>query len=1271
MASLNELIRKLRDKTDLDEKVISFVNKPRVSQPSPLQQAYRPQPINFNNTRNRIVSSVSNPQRAVENFNPIIGQTVRQFPTLRTNIGQAMQKVNVPSSGNPILDFPMKQFTSQTRDAGESLQRAGQGQFGSKGNRMQDFGNALAFLPMGGTAKVSNTAVKQSPKVVKRVMQLATKFKNGPEIKEALKGDKEAIRVFNTIFEDSTKPLNNWDDVWRVAHGQPAAKKGVPIVDDIAKNLNKSDDIRLTQDQKNRKVVNELNANRKVVEDFQTNPNPETFNTGEKLVRNAKGVLERVKTKTNELGITGPNSEKGFIDFGAEVGSKGKKTNPIVKNVSQSSNPIISQGKKVRGFSQTVIDNKKTPKIIKDFAKTQTYEPLRNPETMKAVSKIVSKGDSQAISFAKTDESVLGNGTAMVMMSKLIKQNRIDEAIDLMETVSPRFTKQGQQIQILSQFNKLTPAGSVRWAQSFIDKANKANPRLNLKLTPEKTKMIIARAKAIQKTKEGTRENIVATAELVRDIQEVVPPSIGQRLSVVQTMAMLLNPKTMIRNVVGNTIFAGMDNVSDVVGTGLDMGTSVFTGKRTKVLPSLIAQGKGYGKGIKEGTEDVMKGIDTSGGVTSKFDLPVRRTFTGKYNPLTYLEKTLGLVLKAPDRANFQAAYQGSLNNQMRAAKVAAPTDEMIEVAHHDGLYRTFQDNSKLAEGFVGLKRLMNKAGTPDGSFGLGDFLLKFPKTPANLLARGLDYSPAGFLKGMYEAGRPLITGQPFQQKAFVEALSRGLVGTGLISTGYLLAKNGIMTGRPEKDYDIAAMEREQGSGPFRFNVNAFKRYLSTGKEQVAEVGDNLVSFDWAQPISLPIAMGANMITNASGEDRLSAMMDQFDAGVSTLTEQPLVKGTTTFAKDVGREGPIKALQNAVLQAPAGFVPTLSNQIVQATDNTTKETYDPNAFKQSFNKVIARIPGAQATLPDKVGVLGQPQERYQNGSNNIFNVFFNPAFMSKISANPTAKEVLDIFDRSGETQQAPRIVDKKIDINGEKIALTPTQLGEYQTYVGQRADIAIQSVMNDPVYQQASDEDKAKFIGSILTDINSAAKIELFGNEPKTVDKNVKSILGGKYTTGGGGMSGVTLTKDGNLSMTDASGELKKPELTGNAELDKKLISAYNGQLTTRANDIIALYNAGKISAEEAEKELTKLKGMKLSGSGSGSGKKRTKLNLGKSTISTSKKNYITATPKAKLPKYKIVAYKPTKTKGNTYVTKNFTPKKIKIKFSKKPTLTA
>ncbi len=132
------------------------------------------------------------------------------------------------------------------------------------------------------------------------------------------------------------------------------------------------------------------------------------------------------------------------------------------------------------------------------------------------------------------------------------------------------------------------------------------------------------------------------------------------------------------------------------------------------------------------------------------------------------------------------------------------------------------------------------------------------------------------------------------------------------------------------------------------------------------------------------------------------------------------------------------------------------------------------------------------------------------------------------------------------------------------------------------------------MFTKSSDDDKAKFLASVLTDINSAAKIELFGNTPKNTSDNVKRII---QTTSGGQdtsvLGGVGLSKDGDLKLT--GGAIPKPSLTGDSVIDKKLISSYNSDVNAQIKDLINLYNTNNISATELKDKVANLEKLKIS----------------------------------------------------------------------------
>ena len=155
-------------------------------------------------------------------------------------------------------------------------------------------------------------------------------------------------------------------------------------------------------------------------------------------------------------------------------------------------------------------------------------------------------------------------------------------------------------------------------------------------------------------------------------------------MATIQTMAQLLNPKTAIRNLVGNIGLSTAENAADFIGTGIDKLISLKTKKRTMSLPSLGTQIKGGATGAKDQARDIKEGINTFTQGT-KHDLPRMKTF--RSGPLSKLEDAMNYELRVPDRAFYEGARQDSLRQQMKLAKVSKPTPEMEAIAEQDALY--------------------------------------------------------------------------------------------------------------------------------------------------------------------------------------------------------------------------------------------------------------------------------------------------------------------------------------------------------------------------------------------------------------------------------------------------------------------------------------------------------------------------------------------------------------------------------------------------------
>lgn len=97
----------------------------------------------------------------------------------------------------------------------------------------------------------------------------------------------------------------------------------------------------------------------------------------------------------------------------------------------------------------------------------------------------------------------------------------------------------------------------------------------------------------------------------------------------------------------------------------------------------------------------------------------------------------------------------------------------------------------------------------------------------------------------------------------------------------------------------------------------------------------------------------------------------------------------------------------------------------------------------------------------------------------------------------------------------------------------------------------------------------------------------------KLIDKAKEDLKNGNETSKRVENTFVYLDSNGDAKTIDLNFTPSTPQLTGNKELDTKLISKYKGEITSKANDIRELYLQGQLTADEAEQELIKLENMR------------------------------------------------------------------------------
>jgi hypothetical protein len=639
--------------------------------------------------------------------------------------------------------------------------------------------------------------------------------------------------------------------------------------------------------------------------------------------------------------------------------------------------------------------------------------------------------------------------------------------------------------------------------------------------------------------------SLVLAARLFEEVHSIIPPDFWVKLRALSYLSMLFFPTTWIRNLGGNQIQwianAGRDAVINMV---VDPAMSLLTGRRTsafgntKRLRSLLTpfedvirgykwnQQQNPSASFKENAKAGVEHLRVLAKMTTqnKFEITDakevgRRIFSSKF--MASWETALSIALGGGDRAFWMSAFTASLGQREAAAKkngewTGQPTPEDVEAAYADAMHSIYQNPNVISQSANRIRAALNRISTfgRTDQFGLGTALLAFTQVPGSITMRGLiEWSPLGMINALYESMRPLLYkatngkgGGTFRQEQFNKAFTQALLGSGgLFVGGYWLYALGVVTASREEDDDLEAMRRASGLGGYRVNLTALKRLFPTFTKQEPQDGDLIVSYDWAQPLAITFAAGAELAKQVEENDRegikkalagkagMAAI--SLAAGAKSLEEQPLLSGLSSFMKTWGYSGPLDAVVNTISGIPSMFVPQLVRKANQLMDNTVRETRGDEGMMRAFSRIAASTPGVADQYPPRMDIMGQAIERYQYAGNTVFNVIINPAMTSRVKTNPALQEVARLMQTTGQVSQAPRQVGRSVAINGENVNLSNEQISAYQYYLGNYTMSMFNWRMASPRYARLPDTEKVRELAQDLEDVNAATKSALFGHD--------------------------------------------------------------------------------------------------------------------------------------------------------------------------------
>jgi predicted nucleic acid-binding Zn-ribbon protein len=580
-----------------------------------------------------------------------------------------------------------------------------------------------------------------------------------------------------------------------------------------------------------------------------------------------------------------------------------------------------------------------------------------------------------------------------------------------------------------------------------------------------------------------TEEGIDAAVERAyKAIAKQIPSTFADKWNAWRYMSMLANPRTHIRNIVGNTIMIPARQLKNLIKTGVQ-ALPAYRGAKTTAI--LTRADRGLLDFAHKDFEANKRALTSTGKYNPSDALRDNRVifdgqFFGRSNWLTdKMGKGLEAIrtknfgaLEAEDAFFLRQAYADSLAQFMKANGITAQTaDQNIllmnqgrQYATQEALKATFRDANTVATWLSEASRKPVLGVVVEG-------LVPFKKTPLNIIRRGVEYSPAGLLKTAYDGATKLKSGQ-IAADDLLDEFAAGLSGTIIAALGWWLASLGMAraSGDPD-DQKQNQFDRMQGAQDYSLVVD--------GKS---------FTLDWAVPAAIPFFVGVEAYSqsNRDGEYTLANFVDALMMISEPLFELSMMQSLNRAIRSAGySDNPFSEIWTTAISSYFGqAVPTVFGQATRAfVDDTRRNTsYTqsggnlPKIAQQTINRAQAKTPASE-TLAPYVDVWGREQKSGSLPERFLEN-FLSPGYYSEMESTPVDREVQRLYDATGENV-LPSLPQKFIQQGGRTEHLDAHAYSELAQERGETAHQTLKEMTEAEAYRKLTAGAQAKLVGDV------------------------------------------------------------------------------------------------------------------------------------------------------------------------------------------------
>jgi hypothetical protein len=654
----------------------------------------------------------------------------------------------------------------------------------------------------------------------------------------------------------------------------------------------------------------------------------------------------------------------------------------------------------------------------------------------------------------------------------------------------PRRQDVAQKIKSLEKTGVLTPEGEDAFLEDL------AAIKIGATVSVKEVNKIIELANKMEANSEDRTELGLPTLEYFKAKREMedylasIEPTSDLKVlsSTIGRGTMLLNFKSALLNIESNTIQAFLQaverrfetrrigGVNNKLGseyrayalkvwreTGFDITRLRTLEDEGKILgeDKVSSQGKGAIKALGRFYEDIVfKGLmGTPDVIFASVAFADSANLTS-----TMLAKSEGL---SGEKLVSRAAE--IFKDAMRIDPQTPEGQKVRDQAIADAEYATYTNKSAYSDLALGIRTAFN-AIQPD--LRLGDQLLPFVKTPANVVAAGIEASaillPAQvaidtvkFISDIRN-GESMTTARLNNFKGYGRKFVRAGLG---LSLAYILAE---------------AFEPEDFIGEFPTTEKERELLrLQKANTNSVRIGDKWISLDYFGILGTPFI--GMMYAKKYGEGQASQVIYNYylGAGRQLLKIPSLdVVGSLKDLIEKQRFGEAETVTQGLQQAAQDFVtartiPSIVYDVAKVFDDYERQTNPQNPY-ESF---AARIPFLRNELPERINVLGE-EVRTENALSQLL-------FGSRVKT-VNKSPVVEEFTRLSQTGNLPSIAD--LERTNDRYKQLKEQVGEakfmeVKKYFGTNLNIKVSRLISTPRYKRLPDEEKAKAINEIKQDL--------------------------------------------------------------------------------------------------------------------------------------------------------------------------------------------